>query len=73
MKCKHLVGCLLLAAIPFWYMSASVSQRHDAIQQLVGPLDEIVVDIGLISDYHLHLIGNKIGVCDEQDKFKVYD
>ncbi len=43
----------------------TLPERHDAIKLATNNLDDRLVLSGLISEYNLHYIGNKLGVCDE--------
>lgn len=43
----------------------TVDQRHDAIKQVTGSSDDLLVSTGIISDAALHHIGALLGVCHE--------
>ena len=49
------------------YSATTVQQRHDGLKALLGPLDDVVVTQGWISDKDLHVLGSFIGVCYRRD------
>lgn len=57
---------LFLIGIFFFYTLTTVQERHDIIKAFIGPMDDIVVSTGLISDKRLHNIGSMFGICHER-------
>lgn len=46
-----------------FYTNTTVQQRHDGFKALMGPIDDVVVAKGYISDKHLHYVGGLLGLC----------
>ena len=61
-----LLCAILTWAVIYSVYQMNVRQRHDTFKQLFGPIDDIVVEQGFISDKQLHYIGATIGLCYER-------
>lgn len=56
---------LFLIGLFFFYTLTTVQERHDIIKAFIGPMDDIVVSTGLISDKTLHSVGASMGICKD--------